>query len=67
MIFETPEEIIELIKQNQGVSHRIAKAREMAKELRALIKGVDFDKELIHRIEKLENMDKAVARNWHTE
>ena len=62
MIFETPEEIIELIKQNQNVSHRITKARDMAKELRALVKGVEFHKELIHRIEKLENMDKAVAR-----
>jgi len=66
MIFETPEEIIELIKQNQDVTHRINKGRSMAKELRALIKGVDFHKELIDRIEKLENADKAIARKKYS-
>lgn len=65
MIF-TPEEAIALIRQNLNVSHRIDAGRKMATELRALIKGVEFHKELIHRIEKLENSEKAIARKKYS-
>jgi hypothetical protein len=65
MIF-TSEQAIEIVKQNQSVPNRIKEGRSMAKELRALVKGIDFHDELIHRIEKLENEDKAVARKKYS-
>jgi hypothetical protein len=62
----TSEQAIEIIKSNQQVSNKIKEGRSMAKELRALIKGIDFHDELINRIEKLENADKAVAREKYS-
>jgi hypothetical protein len=65
MIF-TSDEAIDIIKANLNVSKRISDARSMAKELRALVLGKDFHKELIYRIEKLENEEKAIARKKYS-
>lgn len=55
------KDIFELIKQNQLEKDWIKEAREINKELNALKYGKNYH-ELLVRIEKVENSDRAIAR-----
>jgi hypothetical protein len=58
----TFESAVELIRAVRNVPHWVYKAREEAKDLRALIDGTNFSTLLIHQIEKIESKSRAVAR-----
>lgn len=62
MIFETDEEAIKAIKENQKVSELWKSMRSYSKELKALVNGTDFLEELICKIENIESEQKAKAR-----
>jgi len=62
MIFETDEEAIKAIKENQQVSELWKSMRNYSKELKALVNGTDFLEELICKIENIESEQKAKAR-----
>lgn len=55
-------EALKLIKQSKQLPSFITKAREMEKNLKALVKGINFHEVLIKKIEHLESHDKASAR-----
>lgn len=62
-----PEELdfnsaVELIRAVRNIPPWVYKAREEAKELRALVDGTNFSTLLIHHIEKIESKDRAAAR-----
>lgn len=60
--FNSPEEVIELLKVHTGTPSWITEARKNSKTLRALVYGDNFTEELIKNIEKIESDDRTIAR-----
>jgi len=60
----TPEEVIQLIKDNKTAPSCIIEARAYAKELKALVNGKDFV-ELLLKIDHIESKERAEARKKH--
>jgi len=62
----TEEEVIELLRHNLKVEDWVKDARKYHRTLKALVLGTDFHEELIHRIEKIESSDRAIARKRYS-
>jgi len=62
MIFENPEEVIKLLKDNLTPTKWVLKSRETHKTLNALVTGKNFSDVLINKIEKIESNARKVAR-----
>jgi hypothetical protein len=62
MIFTTPNQLFDYIRENQTLSSRISKARKYHKLLLALIDGEGFKELLINQIVHIEGTEKAIAR-----
>jgi hypothetical protein len=55
------DEVVQLIRDTPTVPSKIIKSREYAKELKALVKGIDFV-DLLLKIDHIESKDRAEAR-----
>lgn len=62
MIFNSPEEVIVFIQDNQVAPKWVTDARKYSADLSALVDGEKFIEFLIKRIEKLESLAKAKVR-----
>lgn len=62
MDFKTDQEVLDFLKENTKAPTWVLTARENNNVLRALVKGEDFDKHLINKIDKIESKDRAAAR-----
>lgn len=66
MTFQQESDLFEFIKVHEKTCTWIKKARENHSELNALVTGHEFHKHLIHKIEKIESEDRALARKRYS-
>ncbi len=66
MKFPTNDEAINFVKDHLKVDPWVALARENKKVLRALVLGDKFKDVLINRIEKIESIDRQIARKKYS-
>jgi hypothetical protein len=66
MIFNTDQEAIAVIKQNERVSKEFLEMREYSRQLNALVNGDGFIDELIEKIEIIESDKKSLARRKYS-
>jgi hypothetical protein len=66
MVFNNIEEVIAEIKANSRTPKWVNESRKEHKELKALVSGENFTELLIHKFEKIESSDRAVARKKYS-
>ena len=66
MIFESVDDVVKVLKGLKATPKYIENSRKESKELKALISGKDFVKELISKIEHIEGEKRAEARKKYS-
>jgi hypothetical protein len=66
MKFENTDQVVDFVNKHIKLPDWVVKARDTHTTLNALVNGVDFNKVLIERIEKIESSDRSMARKKYS-